>query len=52
MNSEWIIAEATRENQVLHGIGTGNNFLDNTLKAQETKAKIKKISLNQIFKLT
>lgn len=34
------IALVARENQALHGIGTCDNFLDNTPKAEETKAKM------------
>lgn len=35
-----VIALVAREIQALHGIGTCDNFLDNTPKAEETKAKM------------
>lgn len=32
-----------KRNQALHGIGTGDNFLDNTPKAEEKKAKLENL---------
>jgi hypothetical protein len=34
----------------MKGIGTGNNFLNGTINAQEIRARIKQIGLDQINK--
>lgn len=38
-----VIVLVAREIQALRGIGTGDNFLDNTPKAEETKAKMENL---------